>query len=694
MTATDSYTDIADAPEYASLREGQRVFERYVLIEMAGRGDRGAIWKARDKTLDRIVALKFLPDRLYRDAGARDALKQETRRCLELAHPNVVRIHDFLEDGDMAAIAMEYVDGLNLSELRMERPSRCFKPEELSVWVTELCAVIDYAHETGRCLRHKLKPESLMVNSLGVLKITDFGFDFSTRGHAAAGSNHDATLGYMSPQQVMGEPPSPSDDIYAVGATLYELLTGKPPFHGDDLSTQIREVIPKSMAEGRRNSGLPESTLPAAWEETIAACLAKDPHSRPASGHEIAHRLGLVVQPVVEASAEKSALIVKWLKDPRLAAALSRVAGQVRTWIGQCKGMRLDLARLKGTRLDLGQLKRVPWKQYRRPMVISTAMLCAPLALFFAIRPWLVKKHPPLAPPVAAIAPAVVPVPAVAAAPAVTSIPASVSTPPVPPTPIAPAASIVSAVPIPSAAPIVPAASIVSPAPVAPAAPPAAVTMAAPAAPPSPASAEAAVIPNVPPQTADQRALAEPIPTPDAGAQVRIETVPPGIPFQVMSDSPDATAHPPVQGSGVSPATLILPQGAYRIVYSLPGHAPRMTSVKVPAAGSALFQQEFPHGVVKVSCQPERAEVICDGRAVGAAPVDLLLPPGHHEIGARWNGHDARTRTVELADAGEQTLAFEFHASASSARSHHSRKKPDDSLFAKIGRGFKNLFDK
>ena len=78
------------------------------------------------------------------------------------------------------------------------------------------------------------------------------------------------------------------------------------------------------------------------------------------------------------------------------------------------------------------------------------------------------------------------------------------------------------------------------------------------------------------------------------------------------------------------------------------------------------------------------------------ATLDTRLPPGRHEIGARWNGHEARIRIVELADAGEQTLAFEFHATASnssSPRSHHAKKKPqDDSLFAKIGRSVKNLF--
>src|SRR5258706_5493301 len=104
-----------------------------------------------------------------------------------------------------------------------------------------------------------------------------------------------------------------------------------------------------------------------------------------------------------------------------------------------------------------------------------------------------------------------------------------------------------------------------------------------------------------------------------------------------------------------------------------------MTSVQGPATGTALFQQEFPHGVVKVHCQPERAEVICDGRSVGAAPVDLLLPPGRHEIGARWDGRAARTRTIQLADASEQSLAFEFHAGSSSRQSHHKKKKEDNS---------------
>lgn len=133
-----------------------------------------------------------------------------------------------------------------------------------------------------------------------------------------------------------------------------------------------------------------------------------------------------------------------------------------------------------------------------------------------------------------------------------------------------------------------------------------------------------------------------------------------------------------------------------RIVYSVPGKELRMTSVQVPATTTAQFQQESPHGEVKVHCQPGNAEVICDGRSVGAAPVALLLPPGRHEISARWNGRTARTKTVQLADAGEQSLTFEFPKTGTSSakRSHHSRKKKEDpSVLAKIERTFKNLFE-
>ena len=611
MTVTDSYTDPVDSQKGASLHEGQRVFERYVLEEMVGRGSMGIVWKAHDKTLDRIVALEFLPDRIYRDARARDDLKRETRRCLELTHPNIMRIHDFLEDGDMAAIAMEYLDGLNLSEMLM---GGCFKPEELSVWVTDLCSAIDYAHNTGRCMHRELRPGSLVVNSLGSLTITDFGFALSTR------SSSGGTISYMSPQRVVGELPAPSDDIYSVGATLYELLTGKPPFYCGDLITQIQDVMPERIAERRRSFGLPESPIPTAWEETIAACLAKDPLERPASGREIVCRLGLLIEPLEESATSTEKLNLWDHAKPRLVAAASRVHQQLGSWLGSIK-------------------------EHRWPIMTGVATLCA-------ILPWITRSSPQ--PPASHVAPAPAAALALASPPSVAPV-----------APVAPVAAVAATVP--------------------------------PVAPPASPTSESPAILRGAQLTADPRMLAEPRPAPNPAAPVRIETIPAGIPFQILADKAGGTPAE-AESSGASPATVNLANGAYRIVYSVPGKELRMASVQVPAMGTALFQQELPHGVVKVHCLPGHAEVICDGRSIGAAPVALLLPPGHHEIGARWNGRAARTKAIQLAEAGEQSLSFEFPKTAtstsSSKRSHHSRKKKEDpSVLAKIGRTFKNLFE-
>ncbi|MEP6670285.1 MAG: protein kinase [Chthoniobacter sp.] len=291
----------------AVLQAGRRVFERFDLISLVGRGGMGVVWKAQDSRLDRVIALKFLPDVCFLDAAARDDLKRETRHCLDLTHPHIVRIHDFVEDEAMAAIVMEYVDGLTMSQLRVNKPSRHFEPDELAMWTTALCSALTYAHESGHCVHRDLKPGNLMVNSRGVLKVTDFGIACSLQHTAArmsAWSSTGGTLGYMSPQQLLGELASASDDIYSVGATLYELLTGRPPFYSGDVTAQVREIIPDTVTERRQKLGLPcMSPFPPAWEETIADCLAKDPRKRPASASEIARRLGLACAPLAETSA-------------------------------------------------------------------------------------------------------------------------------------------------------------------------------------------------------------------------------------------------------------------------------------------------------------------------------------------------------------------------------------------------------
>ena len=255
----------------------------------------GVVWLARDDRLDRLVALKLVPEAVCFDPSAQEDLKRETRKSLLLTHPNIVRIFDFVEDAQSAAISMEYVDGATLSAMRVQKRAKCFAVSELAPWVTSLCDALAYAHESVRVIHRNLKPANLMVNSRMELKVTDFGIARTRRdsmSNVSVGQSS-GTLYYMSPQQLLGEAPAATDDIYALGATLYELLSSKPPFFGGDIAAQVREVTPPWVAERREKLGIAGEAVPKPWEEAIAACLAKNPGDRPQRAVDLARRLGL-----------------------------------------------------------------------------------------------------------------------------------------------------------------------------------------------------------------------------------------------------------------------------------------------------------------------------------------------------------------------------------------------------------------
>jgi serine/threonine protein kinase/Tfp pilus assembly protein PilF len=284
---------------YATSREfacGQKVFGRYTLIKVLGRGGMGIVWLARDEELERDVALKFLPDLMIRDHALFDQLKRETKRCLELTHPHIVRIYDFVHDERSSCISMEYVDGETLSNLRGEKQHQVFEPDEIAGWITQLCEALDYAHNHARVIHRDLKPANLMVNQRGVLKISDFGIA-RTLGDSASGltmeQGRSGTLVYMSPQQLNGERGTHLDDIYSLGATVYELLTSKPPFYSGNIDRQICERVAPSMTERRKEFDIDPAFVPKIWEELVASCLAKEPSRRPQSAAEVAQRLQL-----------------------------------------------------------------------------------------------------------------------------------------------------------------------------------------------------------------------------------------------------------------------------------------------------------------------------------------------------------------------------------------------------------------
>jgi hypothetical protein len=280
---------------------GENLFGRYTLKAILGRGGMGIVWRAFDEHLERDVALKFLPELIVLDHAALDELKRETKRNLDLTHHNIVRIYDFAHEDNTACISMEYVDGATLSALRVEREAKIFKVAELQPLVAQFCHALEYAHTRARIVHRDLKPANLMVNANAQLKITDFGIARSLSDSVSMLSMKatSGTLLYMSPQQLDGERPSSLDDIYSLGATLYELLTSKPPFFSGAIETQIREKAPVPIAARRKELNIGnEDVVPDDWEQTIAVCLSKGAAQRPQSAGDLAARLGLAPQPI------------------------------------------------------------------------------------------------------------------------------------------------------------------------------------------------------------------------------------------------------------------------------------------------------------------------------------------------------------------------------------------------------------
>ena len=274
---------------------GQKILNRYTFVRILGRGGMGVVWLARDDELEREVALKFLPELVVHDRAVLEELKHETRRSLALTHHNIVRIYDFAQDGECACISMEYVDGATLSSLRVDRPDKVFEVEELGPLLQQVCDALQYAHAQARIVHRDLKPSNLMVNARGDVKVADFGIARSLTDSVSMltmSRGTSGTLVYMSPQQLEGEHVSELDDIYSLGATIYELLTGKPPFYSGQIDRLVREKVPPTMAARRADLGVTSTAvIPQHWEETIAACLAKDPAARPQSAAELKERL-------------------------------------------------------------------------------------------------------------------------------------------------------------------------------------------------------------------------------------------------------------------------------------------------------------------------------------------------------------------------------------------------------------------
>ena len=243
------------------------------------------MWLAVDEQTGDELAIKRLPAELAGDATALDDLMREVQKSRNLAHPNIIRIHELVQpEGEPAFVTLEYVDGQDLASLRLQQPGHLFAWENLRPLMTQLCDALEYAHQ-HKIVHRDLKPANMLVDRQGNLKLADFGIAATMAESLSRSSMQGSVSGtsvYMSPQQMRGELPRASDDLYALGSTFYELLTSRTPFYSGDITYQVLNEMPKSLADRVQELGL-QNQVPDAVCAMIMACLAKDPAHRPPS---------------------------------------------------------------------------------------------------------------------------------------------------------------------------------------------------------------------------------------------------------------------------------------------------------------------------------------------------------------------------------------------------------------------------
>jgi eukaryotic-like serine/threonine-protein kinase len=259
----------------------ETVAGRYEVERTLGGGGMAVVYLARDGELGRPVAVKVLAEHLADDAELRDRFLREGRLAARLSHPNVVRVYDAGEQEGRPYIVMECVEGESLAET-VRREGR-LDPDRVAELGVQACAGLEHAHRAG-LVHRDVKPANLLLTSDGMLKVADFGI-----AHAVGGTRVTAvgtvlgTAAYLSPEQAFGEQVTPASDLYSLGACLYELLAGQPPYGYET----IGELF------SRREAGPPPrlEAAPRELETAIMRCLERDPRDRPASAAELARSL-------------------------------------------------------------------------------------------------------------------------------------------------------------------------------------------------------------------------------------------------------------------------------------------------------------------------------------------------------------------------------------------------------------------
>jgi|HubBroStandDraft_1064217.scaffolds.fasta_scaffold00081_48 eukaryotic-like serine/threonine-protein kinase len=270
---------------FQGLQPGVLFGGRYEILGVLGQGGMGAVYKARDRELDRLIALKVIRPELATDPAILARFKQELILSRNITHKNVVRIFDLGEAEGIRFISMEFVDGEDLRTL-LRRAGK-FSPKEAVSVVEQVCRALDSAHSEG-VIHRDLKPQNIMRDKNGRIVVMDFGLARSlgdsgmTQTGAIVG-----TMEYMSPEQALGSTLDQRSDIFSVGLIFFELLTGRAPYQAD---TAIASLMKRTREDAQPASDI-DATVPKSLSAIVSRCLEREAANRYHSAVELLQQL-------------------------------------------------------------------------------------------------------------------------------------------------------------------------------------------------------------------------------------------------------------------------------------------------------------------------------------------------------------------------------------------------------------------
>src|SRR6266702_2306319 len=299
----------SDAAAKGQLKPGSVLAERYEILQLLGQGGMGAVYKARDKELDRIVALKLIRSEFAKNPEILRRFKQELILARQVTHKNVIRIYDLGQADGIKFITMDFVEGRDLRQLLVEKGK--FPPEQAARIMLQICRALEAAHAEG-VIHRDLKPHNIMLDSGGRAYVMDFGIARSA--YLPGMTQTGALIGtpeYMSPEQARGEKLTERSDLFSLGVIFYALLTGKSPYPADaPLGT-----LWKRLQEKPKPPVDVDPAIPKLLNDIVMKALEVEPEDRWARAREMAHQLEIWLGP----SADSSTI---FLPAPRITAYL------------------------------------------------------------------------------------------------------------------------------------------------------------------------------------------------------------------------------------------------------------------------------------------------------------------------------------------------------------------------------------